>query len=177
MAAMAADPIDDDPDETQEKAAAAPLDPMAPERVADRLLQALRESSPIALFDWAERDALDDASDDASLSARKTAADLLVKAKLARFDDEQRTEIAITNAGRYWAASGGYLAFLKEEPAQSGGSGGGRQRNPEMESLRSEYMKLRLNTFWYSFGLSIAGFAMSLISVAIALFYGDRLLR
>jgi uncharacterized membrane protein len=45
-----------------------------------------------------------------------------------------------------------------------------------MEALRSEYMKLRLNTFWWSFGLSIAGFVMSLVSVTIALYYGARML-
>ena len=68
------------------------------------------------------------------------------------------------------------MAYLREEPLAAGG-GGGRQRNPEMEALRAEYMRLRLNTFWWSFGLSIAGFIMSIISVLIAVFYGDRLIR
>jgi len=31
-------------------------------------------------------------------------------------------------------------------------------------------MKLRLNTFWLSFGLSIAGFLISLISLTVACF-------
>lgn len=150
------------------------LDPLAPERVADRLLIALRDAGPIAFFDWAD-DAATTTSIDVALDARKTATDLLVTAKLASFDDDARTMLAITNAGRYWALHGGYLGYLKENPAGAGG--GGRQRNPEMEALRSEYMKLRLNTFWWSFGLSVAGFIMSIISVAIALFYGDRLLR
>jgi len=57
-----------------------------------------------------------------------------------------------------------------------GSVGGGRGRNPEAEALRSEYMRLRLHTFWWSFGLSIAGFVFSVISVLIALFYGNRLL-
>jgi hypothetical protein len=38
-------------------------------------------------------------------------------------------------------------------------------------------MKLRLNTFWLSFGLSIAGFILSLISITIAFYYGDRFPR
>ena len=149
-------------------------DPLVPERVADRLLVALRDEAALAFFDWAD-DAATAAPTDAALDARKTAADLLVTAKLAKFDDTARTMLAITNAGRYWSLHGGYLGFLKENPA--GSSGGGRQRNPEMEALRSEYMKLRLDTFWWSFGLSVAGFIMSIISVIIAVFYGDRLLR
>lgn len=150
------------------------LDPLAPERVADRLLVALRDTANLAFFDWQDPATADPLSD-AALDARKTAADLLVTSKLAGFDDTARTSLTITNAGRYWALHGGYLGYLKENPAGAGG--GGRQRNPEMEALRSEYMKLRLNTFWWSFGLSIAGFVMSIISVLIAVFYGDRLLR
>lgn len=149
-------------------------DPLVPERVADRLLVALRDEAALAFFDWSDGEA-PGAPTDATVDARKTAADLLVTAKLAKFDDTARTMLAITNAGRYWSLHGGYLGFLKENPA--GSSGGGRQRNPEMEALRSEYMKLRLDTFWWSFGLSVAGFIMSIISVIIAVFYGDRLLR
>lgn len=151
-------------------------DPLVPERVADRLLIALRDENVLQFFDWADS-GVPDASSDPALDARKTAADLLVTAKLARFHNDARTELAITNAGRYWALHGGYLGYLKENPASAIGGGGGRQRNPEMEALRSEYMKLRLNTFWWSFGLSVAGFVISIISVIIAIFYGDRLLR
>lgn len=151
-------------------------DPLVPERVADRLLIALRDENSLPIFDWADA-GVPNGFSDAALDARKTAADLLVTAKLARFGDDARTEIAITNAGRYWGLHGGYLGYLKENPASANGGGGGRQRNPEMEALRSEYMKLRLNTFWWSFGLSVAGFVISIISVIIAIFYGDRLLR
>jgi uncharacterized membrane protein len=54
--------------------------------------------------------------------------------------------------------------------------GGGRGRNPEAEALRSEYMRLRLNTFWWTFGMSIAGLIFSVISIIIAIFFGDRTL-
>jgi hypothetical protein len=155
------DPIDD---ETGAEIAPAP----AKERLADQLLDKAYANGIITIFDGATAN-----PDDLRLA--KDAADLLVRAKFATFADEGRTEIAITNAGRYWSLNGGYLAYMKEEPAAP--SVDGRQRNPEMEALRSEYMKLRLNTFWWSFGLSVAGFLMSIVSVAIALFYGDRLLR
>lgn len=108
------------------------------------------------------------------LATLKLAADLLVKARLAKFEDEGRTTLALTNAGRYWALHGGWLAYLKEEPLAMGG--GGRGRNPEMEALRSEYMRLRLNTFWWTFGMSVAGLIFSIVSILIAVFYGDRML-
>lgn len=165
-------------------------EPTEAEHVAQSLLAALRTHSPRSVFDDVIVDgaqaphalivkdhAAVDGADAAVLPNRKAAAELLVRARLAVFADDTRTTVSITNAGRYWALHGGYFAYLKEDPPSSAAGGGGRQRNPEMEALRAEYMKLRLGTFWWSFGLSVAGFVMSIISVAIALFYGDRLLR
>lgn len=144
------------------------------EQAADDMLARLREHSPQDVFGNVEEL---DGDPSELLAVRKRGADLLVQGRLAKFTDDTRTEISLTNAGRYWASNGGYMAYLREEPLAAGGGGGGRQRNPEMEALRAEYMKLRLNTFWWSFGLSIAGFIMSIISVLIAVFYGDRLIR
>jgi hypothetical protein len=147
-------------------------EPASVEHTADRLLAAAYRAPPAEIFD---EPGTMFADEDTRLAIGKQAADLLVRARLAKFADDGRTQLTLTNAGRYWALHGGYLAFLKDDSAASGG-GGGRQRNPEMEALRSEYMKLRLNTFWWSFGLSIAGFVMSLVSVTIALYYGARML-
>ena len=58
-------------------------------------------------------------------------------------------------SGRYWALNGGYMALLKEDPPTGGG--GTRGRNPEVEAYRASYMKLRLSTFWLSFGMSSRG--------------------
>lgn len=139
--------------------------------VAAALLEAAFAAAPLAVFDQPVGAV---AAEKERLALLKLGADLLVKARLARFDDDGRTAIVLTNAGRYWALHGGWLAYLKEEPIAVGG--GGRGRNPEMEALRSEYMRLRLNTFWWTFGLSVAGFVFSVISVLIAIFYGDRVL-
>lgn len=109
------------------------------------------------------------------LAEAKAAADLLVASRFAKYADDGRTQIELTNAGRYWALNGGFLAFLKEEPAGRGG--GGRGRHPEMEALRMDYMRLRLGTFWWSFGFSVAGFVFALLSLAVAFFFGDRLMR
>ena len=89
--------------------------------------------------------------------------------------DEGRTQLTITNAGRYWANHGGYFAFLRDEPPPGGG--GGRGRNPELEAMRMTFMRLRLSTFWWGFGMSIASFILSLISLAVALYFGDRFFR
>lgn len=43
---------------------------------------------------------------------------------------------------------------------------------PEEHAL----MRLRLNAFWWSFGLSVAGFLISIVSLAVALTLGERLL-
>ncbi len=104
------------------------------------------------------------------LAEAKTAADTLVSLRLARYTDDGRTRLAPTNAGRYWALHGGFLAFLKEEPERAGG--GGKQRSPEAEALRASYMALRLKTFWWSFGMSVAGFVIAILSLFVALFYG-----
>lgn len=140
---------------------------ITPEEAAQHLLAAGYAQPPAEIFE-------PDADGDA-LDAAKRGADLLVDARLATFADEGRTQILPTGAGRYWALHGGYLAFLKEEP--SGRGGGGRARNPELEVIRLELMKRRLGTFWWSFGLSLAGFLFSIVSLAVALFYGDRLIR
>jgi hypothetical protein len=156
--------MDDDPDEIAAR---------SPDVVAARLLDAAFTRGPLAVFDEPVEGVTPEQE---RLGLLKLASDMIVKARLARFDDEGRTSIALTNAGRYWALHGGWFAYLKEEPLAVGGGGGGRGRNPEMEALRSEYMRLRLNTFWWTFGMSIGGLVFSVISILIALFYGDRVL-
>lgn len=140
----------------------------SPEATASVLLESAYVLSPLAVFEQA------DGGNTEQLAVLKAGADLLVRSKLAKFADDGRTELALTNAGRYWALSGGYMAFLKEDPSAGAGGGGGRGRNPEMEALRSEYMRLRLNTFWWTFGMSIAGLIFSVISIIIAVFWGQR---
>ncbi|BCJ91587.1 hypothetical protein IZ6_23220 [Terrihabitans soli] len=139
-----------------------PDDPVTVERRIDELLAAA----------FAGRGEIFANEDAAHLAVSKKAADRLVELKLARFSGEGRTRVEVTNAGRYWALNGGYMGFLKEIPP-GGGGGGGRNQNPEFQALRMNYMKLRLNTFWLSFGLSIAGFIISMISLAVAALTGQ----
>jgi hypothetical protein len=145
-----------------------------PETAADHLAAELLSSalgaSPAEIFHAGVGNQADEAT---RLRLAKSGADLLVKTRLARFADDGRTTIELTNAGRYWAMHGGWMAFLKEPPQESGGRG----RNAETEALRTEFMKLRLRTFWWTFGLSVAGFIISIISMMIAIMYGSRLLN
>lgn len=145
----------------EQTASSAPID----QRVHEMLIAAYAKA-PLDVFGETTNP---DEKEHERLTQAKAAADLLVNARFAKYADEGRTQIELTNAGRYWALNGGFLAFLKEEPA---GRGGGRGRDPEMEALRMNYMKLRLNTFWWSFGLSIASFAFATISLIVAYFYG-----
>jgi hypothetical protein len=131
------------------------------------LLQAAYEGKEISPFDLAaERWG----TGDDVLAEAKAAADTLVSLRLAKFTDEGRTRLAPTNAGRYWALHGGFLAFLKEEPEKANG---GKSKSPEAEALRANYMALRLKTFWWSFGMSAVGFVIAIISLVVALCTGE----
>lgn len=134
---------------------------------AHELLQAAYESQGVSPFDLAaERWG----TGDEALVEAKAATDLLVSLRLAKFTDEGRTQLAPTNAGRYWALHGGFLAFLKEEPEKANG---GKSRSPEAEALRANYMALRLKTFWWSFGMSVIGFLIAVTSLIVALACGE----
>ncbi|OWK40312.1 hypothetical protein [Fimbriiglobus ruber] len=128
------------------------------------LLQAAYVAGEVAPFDLAA-----ERWGDESLSDAKTAADTLVSLRLAKFTDEGRTLLAPTNAGRYWALHGGFLAFLKEEPEKTAG----KNRSSEAEALRANYMALRLKTFWWSFGMSVTGFVIAVLSMIVALCSGE----
>ena len=131
------------------------------------LLLAAYASGEVAPFDFAAEKW---GAGDEVLAEAKAAADMLVSLRLGRYTDEGRTRLAPTNAGRYWALHGGFLAFLKEEPERASG---GKSRNPETEALRASYIALRLKTFWWTFGLSVAGFLIAIVSLIVALCFGE----
>lgn len=133
---------------------------------AHELLQAAYEAGELSPFDLAVERWETEAD---PLAAGKAAADTLISLRLAKYTDEGRTLLAPTNAGRYWALHGGYLAFLKEEPARAEG----KNRRPDAEALRAAYMALRLKTFWWTFGMSVAGFVLSIVSLIVALTFGE----
>ncbi|WP_020470612.1 hypothetical protein [Zavarzinella formosa] len=134
------------------------------EHQAHELLQAAYETGETSPYDLAvERWGND------SLADAKAASDLLVSLRLAKYGDEGRTLLAPTNAGRYWSLNGGFMAFLKEEPEKVAG----KSRNSEVETLRANYMALRLKTFWWSFGMSATGFVIAIVSLIVSLACGE----
>jgi hypothetical protein len=75
--------------------------------------------------------------------------------------------------GRGASLRGRFLVFLTGEPEKVPG----RNKNPEAEALRANYLALRLKTFWWSFGMSAAGFVIAVVSLIVALCTGDFLHR
>lgn len=149
------------------------------ELAADALLRAAFQQAPLDVFDQA--DGFSTGDEWKKLQRVKAGADLLVDCRLARFTSEDRTQIELTNAGRYWALTGGFLGFLKDGMSSgsggrgNGGGGAGGGQNAELAMMRAHYMRLRLRTFWWTFGLSLAGFFMSVISLSLILFGREHL--
>ena len=98
-------------------------------------------------------------------------ADELVEDKLVRYLDEQRTEIGITNYGRYWMANGGFLIFLKEgeRRIKAEKERHHEQLKEELKEARLKFTHYRIVTYWWSFALSIISFLLSLINLYLIL--------
>lgn len=117
-------------------------------------------------------------ADPRALADARAAAEELVAQKLARYVDEPRTTLALTPFGRYWSADGGYLAFLRADaagPAKPAREGGGEDAGMdpamrrELQAMRLDLTRKRLKTFWWGFGLSLAAFVLSVISLYLAI--------
>ncbi len=81
------------------------------EEKTDRLFNAVYKKNNLNVYDFCAEE-WKDASE--IVVDCKAMADELVDEKLARYTDEEKTEMSITNYGRYWIAQGGYLIYLKE---------------------------------------------------------------
>lgn len=91
----------------------------------------------------------------------------LVREKLAVYADEEKTQLRITNYGRYWMIHGGYEAFLRECHDLK------EKRNAEKEQQKLELLEERLKLtqyrligFWVTLVLSIVG----VLSIALNLY-------
>lgn len=111
--------------------------------------------------------------DEETFQQCKVLADELVEEKLAKYDDAQKTELRITNYGRYWIAHGGYLIYLKESEKKIKPD---RDKDKHHEELKEELKEARLKfthyrivTYWWSFAFSIISFFLSLLSLYLIL--------
>jgi hypothetical protein len=106
---------------------------------------------------------------DEHLTECKVYADELIDEKLAKYIDEKKTILEITNYGKFWILKGGYFEYLKQSEKKQ------KQKEAEKESnledaltlARLKFTQYRIKTFWISFLLSLLGFIFSLISLIL----------
>jgi hypothetical protein len=136
----------------------------------DIILKAIYKSDSLNLYDlcaqyWGK--------DEESFCQCKAIGDKFVEEKLARYNDLQRTELRITNYGRYWVLNGGYFTYLKEGERKTRQ---GHEKNNHHDELKEELKEARLKfthyrivTYWWSFAVSIVSFILSLLSLYLIL--------
>ena len=103
----------------------------------DLLLQAVYKNDSLNLYDFC---ATQWTIDEESVHQCKALADKLVEEKLVKYNDVQKTELRITNYGRYWFIHGGYLIYLKEGERRNGHN----ERNKHNLELKEELKEARL---------------------------------
>ena len=101
----------------------------------------------------------------------KALTDELVEEKLVRYNDAQKTEVKITNYGRYWVVHGGFLIYLKEsekkiKPDRDKHNG---ELKEELKEARLKFTHYRIVTYWWSFALTLISFLLSLLNLYLIL--------
>lgn len=148
------------------------------EEKISRLMDAIYKDRELNVYDFCAEEWKDD---EETFMNCKGMADELVDEKLARYLDEKRTQLAITNFGRYWAVHGGYLLFLKEGEKKIKHDGHHKHHdNPdkekhheeikeELKEARLKFTHYRIVTYWWSFAVSVISFMLSLLSLYLIL--------
>lgn len=103
----------------------------------------------------------------------KALTDELVEEKLVRYNDTQRTELKITNYGRYWVVHGGFLIYLKESEKKIKSARDRDKHNgelkEELKEARLKFTHYRIVTYWWSFALTLISFLLSLLNLYLIL--------
>ena len=103
----------------------------------------------------------------------KALTDELVEEKLVRYNDTQKTELSITNFGRYWVVHGGFLIYLKESEKKIKSGRGSDKYNgelkEELKEARLKFTHYRIVTYWWSFALTLISFLLSLLNLYLIL--------
>ncbi len=143
------------------------------ELVLHQLLQEVYKKSTVQVYDYLAGMCPGEAG---VFAAAKSLGDQLVYEKLAFYSDEQRTELSITNFGRYWILKGGYEEFLRESEhrVKEHHHHGGEQApehdlKEDLRLARLRFTRYRIITYWWSFGLSLISFVLSLLSLYLIL--------
>lgn len=137
---------------------------MLKEEYLQQLLQAVYETASLDIYDYAAS-MLTTVSEEFKHS--RSWSDQLVKDKLARYANEEHTNLQITNCGKYWIMKGGYEMYLKE-------SHNNKERLKEKDIIKEkeELLEARLRLthyrlvgFWLTIILSSLGFLLSLYNL------------
>ena len=103
----------------------------------------------------------------------KQIADELVNEKLVKYNDAQKTELNITNYGRYWVTKGGYLIYLKEGERkikkEHEKDNHLDELNEELKEARLKFTHYRIVTYWWSFALTLISFLLSMLNLYLIL--------
>jgi hypothetical protein len=93
-----------------------------------------------------------------------------VKDKLLGYVGEKKTMVTITNSGKYWMLTSGYLTYLRDEHDVK------KRKNLEKELHEEQLLEARLKLthyrlfgFWITLIVSALGFILSLINLYLYL--------
>lgn len=152
------------------------------EELSGQLLQSMYDKTFIDLYDhiagtWP--------ADPEIFGCAKALGDQLVEEKLARYIDQQHTQLTITNYGRYWIMKGGYSEYLhsgerrtKEhherhdhdhQANEHHHSESEKKLRDALAEAKLKFTKFRIVTFWWSFSVSLVGFFLSLLSIYLVM--------
>ena len=144
------------------------------ELILHQLLQGVYENTTIPLFDYV---ADNWPGEDEVFGSAKSFGDRLSEEKLVHFSDPHRTMLTITNFGRFWVSKGGYQEYLKcnehkikeHHPERLPDHSQEHDLKEELRVARLRFTRYRIITYWWSFGLSLISFFLSLLSLYLIL--------
>jgi hypothetical protein len=94
----------------------------------------------------------------------------LVRGKLAKYADEEQTQLTITNFGRYWMTQGGYLTYLRDEHDVKEKRAIEKELHQErLLEARLKLTQYRLMGFWIALIVSALGLALSVFNLFLFL--------
>ncbi len=140
---------------------------MQTESFLEKLLSDCYQHDVVNIYDIASEYFGEDAE---GFAQTRLLAHNLVKGKLAKYADEEQTQLSITNFGRYWMAQGGYLTYLRDEHEIKDKRA--IEKELHQERLLDARLKLthyRLIGFWVALVVSALGFALSVFNLFLFL--------
>ena len=140
---------------------------MLKEQYQSALLSDVYMKGSLNVYDHAMQLLTEEPSDFAQV---KSWIDQMAREKLINYADEERTEVMITNFGRYWIMNGGYQYYLRDGHSKdhATSSENHHQLKKEKEELveaRLKLTKYRLYGFWLALFISIIGFMLSVFNL------------